>query len=192
MWQTPITDRTISDVNYLKSLQSIIGSAGWDNASGTDKYFWLYGDVTPYQLVGNGDPIFTSALELLSVHGEAVPIKGAWNFEDANRVIQNSSFLRDLLLLYGYVATFSDQTLLTESSLPHFTSVHSLYKENVQKLLDAFPDFGGPVLNTDNYFDYEDANDLELNLKLLYDYIQNVIATFKRCGTFSCGQSISL
>ena len=37
-------------------------------------------------------------------------------------------------------------------------------------------------------FDYRDANRLERNLQLLYTWAAGVVASFKRCGTFACGE----
>jgi hypothetical protein len=37
-------------------------------------------------------------------------------------------------------------------------------------------------------FNYEDANKLELNMKLMYELMYKLVASYRRCGTFYCGE----
>lgn len=194
IWTTPVIDRVIEDVSNLKSTIGRIELAGWDTNTDqniSDKWYWKYGDGTIYDLSASGDILQTSSGQFLVVHSEAETIKGAWNYFDANRVIANSIFLRDLMNSLGYPVTFSDQTLLDEYSFPYQSSVNGLYKINIQKLLDAFYPFDHPTFSYSNTAPiYTNANGMELCLKLLYDYLANMQLEFQNCGTYYSGEDI--
>lgn len=119
-------------------------------------------------------------------------LKGAWNISDANRVIDNSIYLRDLLNSYGYTVSFADQPHLTVSDFPYITSVIKLMKDNIQLLLDAFYTEGNPSLTYSQYANYNSANSMEINLDITNTLLENMIAELIYCGEPYSGDDIIL
>jgi len=164
-WITPITDRTQIDVDYIKALRTSINNLGWDNVSIEDKDIWLNGNL-----------------------------KGAWNYTDGNRVIENTIYLRDTLNSYGYTVSFADQPLLTMDSLPYIVSVIQVMIANIIAVRDVFyvnPDYP-LILGSQTDTTYVEANNIEINLLMTYELILEMIDGFRVCGTFACGQDIRL
>lgn len=123
----------------------------------------------------------------------AADLKGAWNVSDINRVIDNTIYLRDLLLSYGYhVYPFTDQVEVDESDYPLFTSVDSVYRTNVQHVVDAFYTLDNPTITLGSTINYVMANTLEENLRLTNLLIRRMEDGFKRSGTFKSGQEVIL
>jgi hypothetical protein len=120
-------------------------------------------------------------------------LKGAFNISDANRIINNTIYLRDLLNLYGYdVEQFPNQTLLTETDLPHVNSVIEVMKSNIIKVVDAFYKDGNPEITYGNILDYISVNAMELNLNITNTFLESMIASVILCGNYISGQSILL
>lgn len=128
----------------------------------------------------------------LENQSSASDLKGAWNISDINRVIDNSIYLRDILISYGYDISFTDQTHLTEADIPYITSVIKVLKDNVKALVDGFYSSGNPTISYSALPNYTMANDLETNLVITKTLIENMIEEFVYCGTFYCGEDLIL
>jgi hypothetical protein len=195
MWTTPITDRTQADVDYIKSLRTSINNLGWDNTSAETKHLWLFGNGFDDILTSDGEILVSSdALTLTVVPIISLPIKGAWNYTDGNRVIENTIYLRDTLNSYGYNVSFADQPLLTMESLPYIVSVIQVMIANIIAVRDVFyvnPDYP-LILGSQSDTTYVEANNIEINLLMTYELILEMIDGFRVCGTFACGQDIRL
>lgn len=96
-WITPITDRTQSDVDFLKRFADRIRTTGWENVSQADKDRWLFGNI---------DTLFTSEmLRVLTIDGDSIKlgsgnIKGAINTWDIFRITNNLSHIIDFVNQY--------------------------------------------------------------------------------------------
>lgn len=195
-WITPVTDRSLADITKLKETIERIRIVGWDDESEqniSDKWYWLYGDEFIYVL-NSSDAILMSADGYQFItHGEQQSIKGAWNYIDANRIINNSIYLRDLMNTYGYNVDFPDQPYLTILDIPYFSEVNLTYKQNIQKLLDAFYPFDHPTIDMSNIYPiYIGANNMEICLELLHDILSDMLKKFLFSGEFNCGDDIVL
>jgi hypothetical protein len=195
MWTTPITDRTQSDVDYIKSLRTSINNLGWDGTSAETKSLWLFGSGLDYILTIDDENLVSSdSLIFTALPISTAQIKGAWNYTDGNRVINNTIWLRDTLNSHGYTVSFADQPLLTMESLPYIVSVIQVMIANIIAVRDVFyvnPDYP-LILGSQSDTTYVEANNIEINLLMTYELVLKMIDGFRVCGTFACGQDIRL
>ena len=110
-------------------------------------------------------------------------LKGAWNISDANRIIENTIYLKDLLIANGYPCSITNQALFVETDLPYVESKMKILKDNVQSVIDSFyKATNHPIIVYGMNFNYQNANDLELDLDLTNQLLQNMILELKYCG----------
>lgn len=189
---TPITNRSLSDISYIKEIARRIKSVGWDNATETDKLWWLYGSSTVYSLIASTEPLITYDGFELSSRSENQSINGVWNIIDHDRVANNINFLRDLLSTYGYVVTFDDIQTVVMSDLPYYTTLFEEIDTKLHQLLSAFYTFDHEDFVLSQQLDYHDFNVLESLIQTLYDLILLMVESFNYCGTFYTGGTIML
>lgn len=123
---------------------------------------------------------------------DASDLKGAWNISDINRVINNIEYLKTLLNSYGYFPSITTMTPFTESSLPYISTVMNVIRTNVINITNSFYKLNNPNIRFGAIFDYTDANNLEINLKLTNDLLESMIELFKYSGTFYSGEDLIL
>ena len=115
------------------------------------------------------------------------PQKGAYNFEDLNRVGKALIFLADLLTESGYLVLVDVKTDWQMADIPRTTDI-AAYLAAVKKIRDvlkidnALPKMPTTILN------FEQANRLEQILERVDFYLQSLIAEFRFCGTFYSGE----
>lgn len=115
-----------------------------------------------------------------------------YNPADLNRVELNTLYLTGYLLALNYVVTLESTKTDRNFTRLEFADELSRVERNIDAVAAGFiepPGYDGPkawVAGTP--FDYIEANRLERNLQLLYMWATGVVASFKRCGTFTCGE----
>ncbi len=115
-----------------------------------------------------------------------------YNAEDLNRVEINTQYLADELTLAGYQVRL--EQVIADRDMTHFEFASSLSRveRSIDALAAAFiapPGYQEPrVWAALDTFDYRDANRLERNLQLLYDWLVAAMASFRRAGAFACGE----
>ena len=189
MWITPITDRTSSDVSYIKNLTSKIMSVGFDGLTEDEKDFWVYGHVVPL-LDYNGNLLLTSDLEELFF--TLGIIKGAFNVQDIKRIENNILYLHKILTDFQYNVDFKQNPTWNENSIPHLDEINNV-RDNVHSLVLALhsPSDCLPIVYSD-FLDWRQVNVLEHNLLSLYNWIELMKDGFVYSGTFYSGQNIVL
>ncbi|WP_185903729.1 hypothetical protein [Hathewaya massiliensis] len=115
-----------------------------------------------------------------------------YNPEDLNRVENNTLEVKNLLeqLLKQTVSLESTITNRTYASI-EFASSLSRIERNIDKLGFYYKPPGWQ--NTLSWvvghsFNYVDANRLEINLKLLYEFLIPNVKYERYCGNFTCGE----
>lgn len=115
------------------------------------------------------------------------PQKGAYNFEDLNRVGEAVNTLAELFSAQGYEVAVSAKTNWQMADIPRTTDI-AAYLVAVKKIRDvleidnALPKMPTTILN------FEQANRLEQILERVDFYLQSLIAEFRFCGTFYSGE----
>lgn len=116
--------------------------------------------------------------------------KGFYNHTDLNRVGHNVGYLSGVLNGYGYAVTVNPKTNWEQKDTPRQTEM-TLYLADLNALKSAF--YGTTELPgaMDN-LNYEDANNIEMLLLEIEEYINRMVAGFRKCGTFRSGQGVIL
>jgi hypothetical protein len=122
-----------------------------------------------------------------------------YNYTDPNRVDNNNRYLEEYVEAYvGYVIDLEAYTTATKTTLPTVETIN-LLERNINEIRDALTyDPNGWVTlgedwtaGTKDAFDYEDANNLEVNQVILKTNFENIYQAFRRCGTFNTGSKLT-
>lgn len=115
-----------------------------------------------------------------------------YNAEDLNRVESNTKYIADYLTGLSY--KIPELEVKTDRDITSIDSVSSINRieENIEAIEDNFITPPG-YQNRKNWalgmsYDYRDANRLENNLKLLYEWAYIAKENLVYCGTFYCGE----
>ncbi len=112
--------------------------------------------------------------------------------QDLNRVEQNTQIVADLLESAGYKPELEPIKTDRDESGYEFSDSLSRVERNIDSLAKALfepPGYQQPKEWAPGMaHNYDDVNRLERNLELLNEWGGLVIANFKRCGTFTCGE----
>jgi hypothetical protein len=128
---------------------------------------------------------------------DMIPVRTNWtskdfyNAEDLNRVEANTQFVAEYLNSLYYNITL--ETIKTDRDMTSIDFLSSINRveQNIEALKDGFitpPEWQSKrIWSLGMGFDYKDANRLEINLKLLYEWALIAKDNLVYCGTFSCG-----
>lgn len=119
-------------------------------------------------------------------------LKGALNISDINRIINNSIYLRDLLIANGFTPSFLNQSLFIETDIPSITSKIDVIRDNVRTLVNSFYTLNNPTITYGNTLNYNDINIIENNILITNSLLQGLINELKLCGYTTCGEDIQL
>ena len=116
-----------------------------------------------------------------------VDFKGCFNAKDILRIENNTRYLADALNNLCYRNDITTQSSWTVNSVPNVTNIVRIIN-NVSKLISAYykPN-NAPNLPT-TLLTYEQVNALEKNLYLIKEMLEDMINSFRECGTFECGE----
>lgn len=109
-----------------------------------------------------------------------------YGYEDLNRVGEDVQFLADLLNFYGYAVTVTTKTDWAKENDFNATNLQT-YLNNITALKNAFY---GTVTVPTTILTHTQANDIERLLNEVETYINRMVASFKKCGTFKSGQGV--
>lgn len=127
-----------------------------------------------------------------------IPPKTNWtsqdyyNFEDLNRVENNTEYINELLKLLEYnidLVIEKDRDVVRIEFAKNFNRIEG----NIDLIKVYRPkNWIAPKLDWkyDTPFSYVDANRLENNLSVLYNYAKGNIDNFKCCGAYICGEEV--
>lgn len=153
--------------------------------------------ITAYNSLGNSSVYETTIYKLAEIQ----PFKTNWtkldyyNFDDLNRVENNTIAVKDLVeVLRGEVNLGEINIDRDMKSIP-FADVLNRVEGNINILGNKLYKPKGwiqPKLDWryNQPFSYEDANRLEINLLLLYNYVKGNINKIPYCGMYTCGEEV--
>ena len=116
-----------------------------------------------------------------------VDLKGSLNANDLNRIESNTRYLADSLIKLYYfnnITTFTEWNMTTIPFLSHINRIINninVLWEKYHKPPDAV-DLPGTLLN------FEQVNNIEKNIHLIKEMLDDMISSFRECGTFNCGE----
>jgi hypothetical protein len=112
--------------------------------------------------------------------------KGCLNANDLTRIENNTRYLADELIKLYYFNSITTRTWST-SNAPNTTNIATILN-NISKILSAYQKPKNiPTLPT-TLLTYEQVNAVEKNLFMIKEMLDNMIASFRQCGTFGCGE----
>ena len=118
---------------------------------------------------------------------DGINLKGCLNYTDVNRIEYNTYYLADLLISLYYFNTISRHRAWRMGNIFDNTHVNRVIN-NVAILQSAYhTPTGSPDLPT-TLTHYEQVNSVEKCLYLLKEMIDNMVSSFRECGTFYCGE----
>lgn len=150
--------------------------------------------ITAYNSLGTP----TTYETVISRIDDLIPLKTDWGPdddygpEDLNRVEANTQYIAEYLEDAGYPAILESVKVDRDVTGYEFGDSLSRVERNVDALTKGFmapPGYQTPkAWSAGMRHSYVDANRLEQNLQLIHEWALGVVASFKRCGTFACGE----
>ncbi len=114
--------------------------------------------------------------------------KGYYNYGDINRIESWCEEIASVLNTYNYFVTIQTKTNWTRNDFLTAGDINRI-KANIDLLKSTYYVYlDTPTLSYGNNMDYVEANKIE---KILYDLdslLNKMIASFRKCGTFFCGE----
>lgn len=118
-----------------------------------------------------------------------------YNFEDLNRVESNCMIVADLVSFFRGIAL--DLETVTDRDMRNIEFANSLNRiENNIKMLGELLNNPSGFIEPKTYwwynmpFSFEDANRLDQNLKVMYEYVKGNIGYIQHCGMYICGEEV--
>lgn len=115
--------------------------------------------------------------------------KGNWNTSDLMRIAKWQVYIRDLLNEAGYYVNIQPRMAWNIFDLPRQSQVDKI-RSDTMKLKEAYYTFiSTPTLETGiDYVVFNEANDIEKILKDIEILIDNMMESYRYCGTLYCGE----
>lgn len=116
-----------------------------------------------------------------------VEYKGCFNPLDINRIEGDIQYLSDALNTLRYANKVSTVQNWAKESLPYKSQLDRIIN-NVGILWSKYHKPNGAVDLPTTLLTYEQVNALEKNIYLLKEMLDDMISSFRECGTFACGE----
>ena len=136
---------------------------------------------------------------LLTADGKRFAVRGSrwrwdWratdylNAEDLNRIEDNCAYLAGRLRAAGYLAELETKTDWTMADIPYREEIDRIRRnvDTLQVIFYSLPEWREIVYN--NTMDFEQMNAMEWDLHLLDVWLSRMMAVYRYCGTFYCGE----
>ena len=127
------------------------------------------------------------ALSQISLGNNATEYKGCFNLTDINRIENNIRYLSDTLntLLYQNIGVVTKSWEM--SDIPNITEIARILG-NISYLIQCYYISDDAKALPTTILTYEDANVIEETLHLIKVMIDDMVSSFRECGTFNCGE----
>ena len=116
-----------------------------------------------------------------------IDLKGCLNPNHLMRIENNTRYLADELNKLYYSNAITTQSSWGYSDLPNVTHITRIIN-NVNKILSAYQKPKNTPTLPSTLLTYEQVNALEKNLYLIKEMHDDMIKSFKECGSFNCGE----
>lgn len=149
--------------------------------------------ITAYNSLGTP----TTYETVISKIEELLPLKtwgpnDEYGPEELNRIEANTQYIAEYLEDAGYPAILESVKVDRDITGYEFGDSLSRVERNIDALAQGFiapPGYQAPkAWSAGMRHSYVDANRLEQNLHLLHNWALGVVASFKHCGSFACGE----
>jgi hypothetical protein len=113
-------------------------------------------------------------------------LKGCLNVSDINRIEGDIQYLSDVLSSLYYFPHTTTKVWGT-NGLPTVDDTSRII-QNVRDIISAYYQVSAAPELPDTLLTYTDINALEENLYLIKQIIEDMVLSFRECGTFNCGE----
>lgn len=113
--------------------------------------------------------------------------KGCFNVSDVNRIEDNTRYLADRLIELYYFNTVSTRSTWAKNSYIDAANVARIVN-NISVLWKAYHTPTGAEALPNTLLTFVQANNIEKNLSLIKELLDNMVSSFRECGTFNCGE----
>ena len=117
-------------------------------------------------------------------NGAVSELKGCFNATDMNRIEGNIRYLADTLTTLYYFTSVTTKSWGKEG-LPTVTDINRLM-QNVKNIRASYYQPTGMPTLPSNLTTFTEVNNLERSLSKYKSYLDNMINSFRECGTFEC------
>lgn len=182
-------------VNGLEAGFELVGPGVWEAVVPKAEDGMYHVVVTAYNSLGTATTYSTT----ISRIEDLLPLKkwgprDHYSPEDLNRIEANTQYIAGYLGEAGYPIVLEAVKVDRDITGYEFAGSLSRVERNIDALAQGFvspPGYEQPkVWQAGQRHSYVDANRLERNLRLLYQWAEAVVASFRYCGTFYCGEDI--
>ncbi len=161
-WIEPVINRSLADVEEVKSLKERIYAVGWSGLT-TEEQGKFLGDMV-----------------------------GTLNYITLNRIEGNTLFLEEAIRDLGFiVAQLQHKRNWTLADMPNKVDLARL-RDNIEQLQAEFYYLITSLPDDLNAPNYEQINAVERVLAELKTATELIMQSWKYCGTFACGQGLVL
>ena len=127
------------------------------------------------------------ARQQLANNINTIDLKGCLNPNHLMRIENNTRYLADKLIELYYFNAITTQSSWGYTGLPNVTHITRIIN-NVNKLLSAYQKPKNTPTLPSTLLTYEQVNALEKNLYLIKEMLDDMMESFKECGSFNCGE----
>jgi hypothetical protein len=113
--------------------------------------------------------------------------KGCLNARDLGRIELNTRYLADELIQLYYFSNLSPRKTWGLATIPYSSDVYRIIY-NVESLWGAYGKPPDARELPKSLLTFEEVNTIEYNLYLLKEMLDDMISSFRKCGTFGCGE----
>lgn len=113
--------------------------------------------------------------------------KGCCNVTDITRIERNTDYLKEVLTSYYYITNTETRANWYDNTIPNQSHIDRIIN-NVDKIWKAYHKPSNAVTLPSTLLNFEQLNAIEKNHYLIKIMLDNMVTSFKRCGTFNCGE----
>lgn len=181
-------------VNGIEAVFSLAAPGVWEAVVPKAEDGLYHVSITAYNSLGT-----PTTYETTIYRGEGlIPLKTDWGPQDyygpddLNRVEANTQFIAEYLGTAGYPVALEDVKVDRDVTDYEFADSLTRVEQNIDAIRAVFmepPGYQQPrAWQAGKRHSYVDANRVEQNLQLLYDWAVVVVGGLRYCGTFYCGE----
>src|SRR5690606_30526754 len=118
-------------------------------------------------------------------------LKGCLNVTDLNRIEANTRYISEFRRGHGFQMNVTTKVDWTDECLPNVDDVNRII-DNIKEIRDKYYEPAGMPSLPQTMVSFSDINAIERSLMLFKEMLLGMLAAFRRCGTFRCGEYFRL
>ena len=116
-----------------------------------------------------------------------VDLRGSLNANDLNRIESNTRYLADELIKLYYFNSMSTRATWTNVDIPFLSHINRIIN-NINVLWKKYYKPPDATDLPNSLIAFEQVNNIERNLYSIKEMLDDMISSFRECGTYNCGE----